>query len=75
MDFPGGTVVKNLPASLGDAGETGLIPGSGRSPGAGNDNLPQCSCQENSKVRETWRATVWGCTESDTTENTHIHII
>ena len=28
--FPGGSVVKNLPAS---AGDTGLIPGLGRSPG------------------------------------------
>ena len=32
VDVPGGTVVKNLPAS---AGGTGLIPGSGRSPGEG----------------------------------------
>ena len=34
--FPGGTVVKNPPANAGDARETGLIPGSGRSPGVGN---------------------------------------
>ena len=34
-DFPGGSVVKNLPANVGD---TGSIPGSGRSPGGGNDN-------------------------------------
>ena len=32
---PGGSMVKNLPASAGDAGS---IPGSGRSPGEGNDN-------------------------------------
>ena len=30
--FPGGSVVKNLPAN---AGDMGLIPGSGRSPGEG----------------------------------------
>ena len=30
-DFPGGAVVKNLPAN---AGDTGLIPGPGRSLGA-----------------------------------------
>ena len=36
MGFPGGTVVKNLPANAGDAGDTGRIPGSGRSPGGGN---------------------------------------
>ena len=34
--FPGGIVVTNLPANAGDAG---LIPGSERSPGAGNGNL------------------------------------
>ena len=33
MGFPGGSVVKKLPANAGDAGS---IPGSGRSPGGGN---------------------------------------
>ena len=33
--FPGGSVVKNLPASAGDIGDLGLIPGSGRSSGGG----------------------------------------
>ena len=37
-------VVKNLPAI---AGDPGLIPGSGRCPGAGNGYLLQCSCLEN----------------------------
>ena len=27
--FPGGAVVKNVPASAGDSGDTGLIPGLG----------------------------------------------
>ena len=36
MDFPGGAVVKNPPANTGDPRDTDLIPGSGRSPGAGN---------------------------------------
>ena len=40
----GGTVVKNLPASIGDLG---LIPGSGRSPGVGNENPFQYSCLGN----------------------------
>ena len=31
--FPGGAVVKNLPANAGDARDVGLIPGSRRSPG------------------------------------------
>ena len=29
-------MVKNLPASAGDEGDVGLIPGSGRSPGGGH---------------------------------------
>ena len=33
--FPDGTVVKNLPANAGDAGDPGSIPGSERSPGEG----------------------------------------
>ena len=33
--FPGGIVIKNLPTKAGDTGDTGLIPGSGRSPGVG----------------------------------------
>ena len=39
--FPGGTVVKNLPANAGDVRKAGSIPGSGRSPGVGNGNLLQ----------------------------------
>ena len=52
MGFPGGTVVKNLPANAGDAREVGLLPGSGRSPGGGNDNPLQYSCLENPADRE-----------------------
>ena len=36
MGFPGSSVVKNLPADVGDARDVGLIPGSGRFPGVGN---------------------------------------
>ena len=43
--FPGGgTLVKNLPANAGDAGDVGSIPQSGRSPGVGNGNPLQYSC-------------------------------
>ena len=42
--FPGGSMVKKLPAN---AGDMGLIPGSGRSPGEGNGNSLQSSCLEN----------------------------
>ena len=65
MGFPGGSVVKNLPAN---AGDTGLIPGSGRSPGEGNGNLLQYSCLGNPMDRGAWWATFHGVTkESDTT--------
>ena len=59
MGFPGGSVVKNLPADTGDAGST---PESGRSPGVGNGNPLQYSRMENPIDRGAWRATVqWGC--------------
>jgi len=46
-DFPGGAVVKIPPAKAGDTEDSGLIPGSGRSPGGGHGNLLQYSCLEN----------------------------
>ena len=55
--FPGGSVVKNPPAS---AGELGSLPGSGRSPGGGNSHPLQCSCLEKPMDRGAWRATVHG---------------
>ena len=62
---PGGSGVKNLPANTGD---TGLIPGLGRSPGEGNSNLLQYSCLENPMGRGAWQATVHGVAkELDTT--------
>ena len=54
-DFPGGSVVKNPPASAGDVNS---IPGLGRSPGEGNGNSLQDSCLENPLDRGTWWATV-----------------
>ena len=49
--FLGGLVVKN---SAVDAGDAGLIPRSGRSPGEGNDNSLQRSCLGNLMVRGGW---------------------
>ena len=49
--FPGGSEGK---ASACDAGDLGLIPESGRSPGEGNGNPLQYSCQENPMDREAW---------------------
>ena len=51
-------MVKNLPAYAGDTGDLALIPGSGRSPGVGNDNPLQYSCLENPMDKETWQVTV-----------------
>jgi len=52
--FPGGTVVKNLPANAGDTGDMGSIPGSGRSPGGGHGSPLQYSCLENPTDRGAW---------------------
>ena len=62
--FPGGSAVKNLPAS---AGDTGLIPGLGRSPGEENGYPLRYSCLGNPMDRGACWATVQGVTkESDT---------
>ena len=53
--FPGSSVVKNLPANAGDSGS---VPGSVRSPEGGNGNALQDSCQENPLDRGIQRATV-----------------
>ena len=45
-------LVKNSPASAGDARNTGSIPGSGRSPGEGNGNPHQYSCLGNPWTEE-----------------------
>ena len=66
--FPSGSVVKNLPASAGDAG---LILGSGRSPGEGNGNPLQYSCLGNLMDRGAWWATVHEVTKSWTPNNKH----
>ena len=59
--FPGGAEVK---ASSCNVGDLGSIPGSGRSPGEGNDNSLQHSCltEELGGLQSTGRK------ESDTTE-------
>ena len=53
-------MVKNLPANAGDLRDTGLITGSGRSPGGGHGNPLQYSCLENLIDRGAWQATVLG---------------
>ena len=53
--FPGGAVVKNLPAN---AGDMGLTPELRRSPREGNGNPLNYSCLGNLMDREAWWATV-----------------
>ena len=64
MGCPGGLLVKNPSASVGDVGS---IPGSGRFPGEGNGNLLQYSCLGNPMDGGAWRVTVQGHKESDMT--------
>ena len=47
LGFQVALVAKNPPANAGDTGDLGSIPGSGRSPGGGNDNPLQYSCLKN----------------------------
>ena len=61
---PVSLVVKNLPASEGDARDVGLIPGSGRSPGEENGNPLQRSCLGNPMDKGAWWATVYAVAES-----------
>ena len=63
--FPGGAVVKNLPANAGDVGS---IPGLGRPPGGGNGTLLQYSCLENTMDRGAWQAICMG-SQTDRTEH------
>ena len=61
MGFPGGSDSKE---SACNAGDLGSIPGSERSPGAGNGYPLQYSYLENSMDRAAWQATVHGATKS-----------
>ena len=61
MGFPGDSDSKQ---SAHNAGDLGLIPGSGRSPGEGNGYPRQYSCLENSIDRGAWQATVLGVAKS-----------
>ena len=61
--FPGGSDGKDSACS---AGDPGLIPGWGRSPGGGHCNPLQYSCLENPMDRRVWRATVHSVAKSRT---------
>ena len=68
-------MIKNSPAKVGGTGNTGLIPGLGRSPGGGNGNPLQFSFLENPMDRGTWQTTVNGVAKSWTqlSLDTHTH--
>ena len=67
MDVPGDSVVKNLPDN---AGDTGLIPGSRRSPGGGHGNPFQYSCLGKSHGQRSLEGySPWGRKDLDTTEH------
>ena len=70
--FPGGSHGQE---STCNAGDLGLIPGSGRSPGEGNGNPLQYSCLENSMDGGAWWTTVHGVAELDMTERQDTHIV
>ena len=61
---------KETASNAGNAGDQGLIPGLGRSPGEGHGNPLQYSCLANPMDRGAWRATVPRVAESDMTEAT-----
>ena len=60
-----GSVIKESPCS---AGDTVLIPESGRSPGEGNGNPLQYSCLKNIWTEEPVGLQPWGRRESDMTK-------
>ena len=61
-------MINNLSATVGDTGDAGLIPGSGKSPGKGNGNPLQYCCLENSVDSGDWQAAVHEVSEElDTT--------
>ena len=72
VGFPGGSHGK---ASARNAGDLGSIPGSGRSPGAGNGNPLQYSCLGNPTDGGTWLATVHEATKSRTRLSDFTHWI
>ena len=68
VGFSGGSVVKNLPAN---AGDVGLIPGSGRFLGEGHGSPLQCSCLGSPVDRGAWWSTVQGIVKIQTWLSTH----
>jgi len=67
LDYLGGFLDGSVgKESICNAGDPGLIPGWGRSPGEGNGNPFQYACLENPMDRGAWWAIVHGVTKSQT---------
>ena len=66
LGFSSGSVVKEFTCNAGDAGDTGSVPGSGRSLGGEHGNPLQCSCLENPMDRGAWQAMVHGVAKCQT---------
>ena len=78
--FPGGSAVKNSPANVGDAGDTGLITGLGRFPGGGNATLSCILAEKIPRTDEPSRLQSmgsqrarhdWACSHTHTHTHTH----
>ena len=63
LGFPGGSVVKSLPANAGDTGHEDFILGLGKSPGVEGSVL-QYSCLENPRDGGAWLAAFYGVAQS-----------
>ena len=81
VGFPGGTVVKKLPATAGEARELGLKPGSGRFPGVRNvflhSSILAWKIPWSEELQGGFHSLVGysprGCKELDMTERAHTH--
>ena len=71
--FPGGSVVKNLPANVGNRRDLGSIPRLERSPVGRNSNPLQYSCLENAMKWGAWWTTVYSVTKSRTQQQLSKH--
>ena len=77
MGSPCSSVVKNPPASAGDAGDLGSIPASGRSLGVGSGTHSSIPAWEIPWTEEPGGYSPWGHKESDMTEqlSAHAHMV
>ena len=73
LGFPSGSAGKESTCRAGDTGDSGSVPGLGRSSAVGNGNLLQCSCLENPMDRGNGRATAHGVIKNQTRQQLSTH--